>query len=168
MGCSDSQPEFDGDPVTCPFLQRYDVGSVLGRGSYSVVRLVTLKTGPNVGAKFACKIIKKAELKPCDQDALVQEICTLKQLNHPNIVELMEVMEDDTKHYLVFELCEGGELFDRIAEKENGQYSEKEARALVKILLEVMVYVHDLNVCHRDLKVRCILCTTYCILSSVK
>ena len=53
--------------------------------------------------------------------------------------------------YIVIELVRGGELFDRIVAKSS--YNEKEARALVKMFLEVMCYVHHTaGVVHRDLK----------------
>ena len=42
------------------------------------------------------------------------EISILQKLDHPNIIKLYEVFEDDRKYYLVQELCKGGELFDEI------------------------------------------------------
>jgi calcium-dependent protein kinase len=50
----------------------------------------------------------------------------MKTLDHPNVIKLYEHFEDSRNVYLVMEVCEGGELFDRIIEK--GHYSEKEAR----------------------------------------
>jgi len=40
------------------------------------------------------------------------EISILKKLDHPNILKLYEVFEDDKRYYLVTEECKGGELFD--------------------------------------------------------
>ncbi len=42
------------------------------------------------------------------------EINILKELDHPNIIKLFEIFEDDKKYYLITELCKGGELFDEI------------------------------------------------------
>lgn len=53
-------------------------------------------------------------------------------------------------YYLVMEVMSGGELFDRIVQK--SYYNEKEARDLVKILLDAICYMHDRNIVHRDLK----------------
>jgi len=48
------------------------------------------------------------------------------KLDHPNVIKLYETYEDSKNIYLVMEMCEGGELFDRIIDK--GQFTEKEAR----------------------------------------
>jgi len=48
------------------------------------------------------------------------------KLDHPNVIKLYETYEDSKNVYLVMEMCEGGELFDRIIDK--GQFTEKEAR----------------------------------------
>ena len=51
-------------------------------------------------------------------------------MDHPNILKLYEYFEDDKNVYLVTELCKGGELFDKIIEKE--YFSEKEAAKIFK------------------------------------
>ena len=43
-----------------------------------------------------------------------QEIAIMKIMDHPNIIKLFEIFEDEKKYYLVTELCKGGELFDEI------------------------------------------------------
>jgi calcium-dependent protein kinase len=52
----------------------------------------------------------------------------MKSLDHPNIIKLYEAFEDNRNIYLVMEVCEGGELFDRIIEK--GHFTENEARVI--------------------------------------
>ena len=44
------------------------------------------------------------------------EINIMKELDHPNVIKLFETFEDSTNIYLIMELCEGGELFDKISE----------------------------------------------------
>ena len=51
-------------------------------------------------------------------------------MDHPNILKLYEYFEDDKNVYLVTELCKGGELFDKIIEKE--YFTEKEAAKIFK------------------------------------
>lgn len=64
----------------------------------------------------------------------------------------METFEEKHQVYLVMELVTGGELFDRIVQK--GSYTEKDAAALLKQILEAVHYMHSNQVVHRDLKVR--------------
>lgn len=61
---------------------------------------------------------------------LKYEIDILKNLDHPNIVKLYEVFEDNRYIYLVTELCTGGELFDEIINKD--VFTEKEAASIIK------------------------------------
>ena len=56
---------------------------------------------------------------------LRRELDILQTVDHPNIIKFYETYEDAKYFHIVMELCEGGELFDRIIEK--GKYSEKEA-----------------------------------------
>lgn len=86
-----------------------------------------------------------------ERDALKDEINNLRQVRAgPNIVQLYEVYEEPTFCYLVTELMNGGELFDRIIEKKT--FSEKEARDSVRCVLEALHYMHERRVAHRDLK----------------
>ena len=95
------------------------------------------------------------------EEALQHEIEILSSLNHPNVLHLIESYSTIEKHYLVTELLEGGELFDRIIEKST--YTEMEARDLSKTLIKALEYCHLRQVAHRDLKVG----TTRCVPSLV-
>ena len=67
------------------------------------------------------------------------------------MVKLLEVYEDEDYVYLVLELMSGGELFDRIVEKES--YSEKEACDVMRPIVDSIKYCHGIGIAHRDLKV---------------
>ena len=71
-------------------------------------------------------------------------------MNHKNIVRLEGFYEDKDNYFIVTELVDGGELFEKIVEKKF--YNENEARAVVKTLVEAVGYCHKLNIAHRDLK----------------
>ncbi|KAJ0399737.1 hypothetical protein P43SY_009318 [Pythium insidiosum] len=140
---------------TRSFAQEYALGKELGSGSFSVVREATHK---QTGAKYAVKCIKRDGLSDDDIAALTIEVQILQQMQHPHIMALYDVFTEATHYYLVTELVGGGELFDRIVEK--NFYSEKEARDLVKVLLETIHYCHQKNVVHRDLKPENLLLTS--------
>ena len=61
---------------------------------------------------------------------------------HPNVVTLKETYEDEHAVHLVMELCEGGELFDRIVAR--GHYTERDAAVVTKTIMEVVQVRHDL------------------------
>jgi len=69
---------------------------------------------------------------------------------HPNIVAIKGAYEDTTMVYLVMELCEGGELFDRIIER--GTYTETKAANLIRTIVSAIEACHNSGVVHRDLK----------------
>ncbi|URE02179.1 calcium-dependent protein kinase [Musa troglodytarum] len=68
----------------------------------------------------------------------------------PSIVSLREACEDEGAVHLVMELCEGGELFDRIVAR--GHYSERAAAVVTRTIVEVVQLCHRHGVIHRDLK----------------
>lgn len=74
----------------------------------------------------------------------------MNQLDHPNVVRLLEIYDEEDSICLVMELMQGGELFDRIVEKES--YSEKMASETLKPIVDAIRYCHELGIVHRDLK----------------
>lgn len=86
-----------------------------------------------------------------DRDALEDEISNLKAVREgPHIVKLYEEYYNKHDCYLVMELMQGGELFDRIIEKKT--FTEAEARDVCRCMLEALDYMHKKRVVHRDLK----------------
>ncbi len=96
------------------------------------------------------KSIKKASVLKDHLNELFTEVNILKQLNHPNIVNIFELFQDKRHYYLITEYCSGGELFDRI--KKEKYLSEYMAAEYIKQILSAIVYCHARNVVHRDLK----------------
>ncbi|CAI5483873.1 unnamed protein product [Closterium sp. Yama58-4] len=70
--------------------------------------------------------------------------------DHPCIVNLHDAFEDDKYVHLIMELCEGGDLFDRI--KQRGQFPERDAALLCRSLAEALLQCGRKGVLHRDVK----------------
>lgn len=99
----------------------------------------------------AVKQMQKAKLTPEDMAALTVEIRSMKLLSgHESFVKLYESYDEEKFYYLVIELISGGELFDRIVEKE--KYTEREARRVIRQLTHAIAFAHSQGVAHRDLK----------------
>ena len=97
------------------------------------------------------RAIKKIPLeKIINYQSIINEVTALKNLDHPNIIKLYEVYEDEDWIYLVQEFCEGGELFDYIANRDH--LSEKESANIFKQIMQSIIYCHKNRICHRDLK----------------
>lgn len=83
----------------------YTIGDIIGNGAFATVRKVFCKVG---GQPRALKIIKKRKAQ--DNARNILEVNILKQLVHPNIMQIFEFYEDTKNFYIITELCEGGEL----------------------------------------------------------
>ena len=129
--------------------EKYVLGRELGRGEFGITYLCTDKETQDV---FACKSISKKKLRtPVDVEDVRREVAIMQHLpDHPNIVTLKGAYEDDGHVHLVMQLCEGGELFDRIIAR--GHYTERGAAAVTRTILEVVQVCHRQGVMHRDLK----------------
>jgi len=133
-------------PVTVPC--QYRTGKTLGSGTYAIVKeAIHIDTGKY----YACKVINK-KLMEGREHMVRNEIAVLKKVSsgHRNIVTLHDYFETSHNLYLCFDLCTGGELFDRICAK--GNYYEADAAGLVRTIFQAVKYLHDSGVVHRDLK----------------
>lgn len=137
------------DPSGDDIFKRYKFGKELGRGEFGITyQCVDNENGENV----ACKKISKSKLRTeIDVEDVRREVEIMRHLpKHPNIVSYKDVYEDKEAIYLVMELCEGGELFDRIIAK--GHYTERAAALVTKTILQVVKVCHEHGVILRDLK----------------
>ncbi|XP_012927385.1 serine/threonine-protein kinase Chk2 isoform X2 [Heterocephalus glaber] len=131
----------------------YIISKTLGSGACGEVKLAFER---KTCKKVAIKIISKRKfaigsLKELVDSALnvETEIEILKKLNHPCIIKIKNFF-DAEDYYIVLELMEGGELFDRVV----GHKHLKEATCKLyfyQMLLAVQ-YLHENGIIHRDLK----------------
>lgn len=127
---------------------QYRTGKTLGSGTYAIVKeAIHIKTGKY----YACKVINK-KLMEGREYMVRNEIAVLKKISsgNRNIVTLHDYFETAHNLYLCFDLCTGGELFDRICAK--GNYYEADASDLVRTIMKAVKYIHTAGIVHRDLK----------------
>ncbi|XP_052469535.1 MAP/microtubule affinity-regulating kinase 3 isoform X2 [Carassius gibelio] len=130
-----------------PLIGNYRLLKTIGKGNFAKVKLARhILTGSEV----AIKIIDKTQLNPTSLQKLSREVTIMKNLNHPNIVKLFEVIETEKTLFLVMEYASGGEVFDYLVA--HGRMKEKEARAKFRQIVSAVQYCHQKHIVHRDLK----------------
>ncbi|CAE7170981.1 CPK22, partial [Symbiodinium pilosum] len=111
---------------------------------------VLLARGKNRAGKFAIKAFKLHGVSKEKKAELASEAEIFLSMDHPHIVRLFDVYEEEDRLSLVMECMEGGELFDRVREKK--VYSEKDACKTAWMMLLAVNYLHSVGIVHRDLK----------------
>ena len=127
----------------------YVLGQTLGEGEFGKVKLGWKKDG---SVQVAIKLIRRESLgsNPSRLPKIYREISILRELSHPNIVRLHEMVETDRHIGIILEYASGGELFDYIL---NHRYlKDNAARRLFAQLVSGVGYLHKKGIVHRDLK----------------
>eukprot|EP00440_Ansanella_granifera_P049401 gb/GFBE01053529.1/.p1 GENE.gb/GFBE01053529.1/~~gb/GFBE01053529.1/.p1 ORF type:complete len:344 (+),score=85.57 gb/GFBE01053529.1/:1-1032(+) len=131
-------------------IYEVDESNYIGTGKFAVVHMCHRRNQPE--KRYALKVINTRVGDMANLNRIKEEITILQVLgNHPGMVSLIDV--DETlpgSIRLVLELCEGGELYERIQQKQ--YYPEHEAKLAVIQLLEAVSYFHSKGIMHRDLK----------------
>lgn len=132
---------------------KYELGKEVGRGHFGHTCWAKGKKGELKNQPVAVKIISKAKMTTAISiEDVRREVKILKALSgHQNLVKFYDAFEDANNVYIVMELCEGGELLDRILSR-GGRYTEEDAKSIVVQILNVVAFCHLQGVVHRDLK----------------
>ncbi|XP_054851895.1 calcium/calmodulin-dependent protein kinase kinase 2 isoform X2 [Eublepharis macularius] len=156
----------------CVQLNQYTLKDEIGKGSYGVVKLAY---NEDDNTYYAMKVLSKKKLmrqagfprrppprgaKPpmegfCQPkgpiEQVYQEIAILKKLDHPNVVKLVEVLDDPSEDhlYMVFELMKKGPVMEVPTLK---PLTEDQARFYFQDLIKGIEYLHYQKIIHRDIK----------------
>jgi len=126
----------------------FSIKETIGSGGFAKVKVAKHKI---TGEKVAIKIMEKTRLKEThDLHRAPLEIQALKDLKHPHISRLYQVVETPERYFLVMEFAPGGELFDYIVAKD--RLKEDEAREFFRQIISAVGYMHQSCYIHRDLK----------------
>ena len=131
------------------FTDYYELKEVIGKGKFGVVNLgIHKKTQQQV----AVKIINKDSIKTLEDKELVRiEIGILKLCHHPNVVRLLDHLENEDYIFIVTEYIEGGTL-GQYFKKKNFNFSERQASSIMSQIANGVKYLHKYGIVHRDLK----------------
>ncbi|KAI6229724.1 Serine/threonine-protein kinase H1-like protein [Aphelenchoides fujianensis] len=124
-------------------FNKYDVISIIGKGSFSQVLRVQHRLTRQF---YAVKLVSQDS----DINAVNNELAILSRVQHPFVIRLEEVLRGANRLFIVMEMASGGEMYDRVVSK--GRYTEVEARQALRMLLNGLAYLHDMKITHRDLK----------------
>ncbi|KAK6729057.1 hypothetical protein RB195_006232 [Necator americanus] len=125
----------------------YDLEHTIGQGHFAVVKLARHVF---TGERVAVKIIDKSNLDAEATGHVMQEVRCMKLVQHANIVRLYEVIDTNTKLFLILELGDY-DMHDFIIKHENG-VAEPLAQQYFCQIITAIDYCHRLHVVHRDLK----------------
>jgi serine/threonine protein kinase len=122
---------------------------VIGTGSFGTVRAcIHRQSRTNLAIKSV-----NVNGNSGNTELLRNEISVLRRVNHPNVVRMLDVLQDRDYVHIVMEHYKGKDLFDLIVGGKT-PLSEGTGRKIIASLLDAVAYLHERNIVHRDLKVR--------------
>jgi len=129
-------------------INRFIKGDEIGKGGFAKVFSVTHLEANKV---FAAKVIPKSSISSIKaKKRALSEIKIHNELDHPNIVKLERVFEDQESMYMVMELCKNKSLSSLL--KSRTRLTELEVRYYLRQIIEGLRYMRNCLVIHRDLK----------------
>ncbi|KAI0108919.1 CAMK/CAMK1 protein kinase [Nemania sp. FL0031] len=149
-----------------PGLERWELLEKMGDGAFSNVYRARDRQGD--AGEVAIKVVRKFEMnnmqgqkhlhpdfkkvpKAVERANILKEVQIMRQLDHPNIVKLVDFSESRQYYYIILELAPGGELFHQIVRLT--YFSEDLSRHVITQVAKALEYLHEeMGVVHRDIK----------------
>eukprot|EP01017_Pseudomicrothorax_dubius_P047685 TRINITY_DN8593_c0_g2_i7.p1 TRINITY_DN8593_c0_g2~~TRINITY_DN8593_c0_g2_i7.p1 ORF type:complete len:401 (-),score=63.50 TRINITY_DN8593_c0_g2_i7:213-1334(-) len=130
------------------FKTRFKILRTIVEGTFSRLCLIRDRGGKHLSVK----IVDKAEVlsRKNGKEALQTEILLSKQIDHPNVVKTIEVMESERSIFFVMELAGEEDLWGFLEVFED--FGEKERKTIMKGLLSGLAYLHRRRIIYRDVK----------------
>ncbi|GAB0138324.1 hypothetical protein EsDP_00006560 [Epichloe bromicola] len=132
-----------------PGLERWELIEKMGDGAFSNVYRARDLQGD--AGEVAIKVVRKYEMNNVQRSNILKEVQIMRQLDHPNIIKLIDFSESKQYYYIVLELAPGGELFHQIVRLT--YFSEELSRHVIIRVARALEYLHEeKGVVHRDIK----------------
>ncbi|KAH0795307.1 CAMK family protein kinase [Histomonas meleagridis] len=128
----------------------YRIGAQLAKGSFSTIRYA-INEDPRDTSTLCVKIVNKSQFQTKkDLKLQMSEVEILSKVDHPNIVKLYDVIEDEQNIYIFMEYCQGTSLLSFINSRSS--ISERVCRIIFKQIIIALSFLHNKGIAHRDLK----------------
>lgn len=129
-------------------IPRCKIEAEIGRGGFGAVYRARRTNGSLVAVKV---MISRVD---ADDDAIARfrrEAAITANLDHPNIVRVLESGASNATFYFIMEFCDGGSIWDMMRTN-GGRLSLVRAKPIILDALEALAFAHDKGFVHRDLK----------------
>ncbi|MCQ2817447.1 MAG: protein kinase, partial [archaeon] len=142
-----SKNEQSSSKRTIKIIENFELGKQIGEGTFGKVKVATHMP---TGEKVAIKILEKDKIEQDDAERISREIKFLKELNHPNIIKIYQIIDDHRNYNIIMELANGGELFNYIVK--HRRLHEDMASIFYMQIIQGLSFMHQHCIVHRDIK----------------
>ena len=133
----------------------YEIKDIIGQGRYGAIRVGYHKIKNRY---VAIKIVNKKSMSESDMQNIRHQIEILKIANNEYVLQLLDLIENESYLYIITELCKGGDLYSYLNQR-SFKIPEANAAKLIYKLAKSVSFLHTIGIIHRDLKPENILMT---------